>query len=160
MDLLTFAALLASAVGLVGGICGIVSLIYQRKQTQLSQQLVKASQEQEQEYVDWSTKYEKVSDALTRIYPKVIFTGPSRGVNAVEVVFPDRALRGRIERYLCHRKGWWGRFEPAKLSREQVLNPILQELIEQVLEAIERFKAEHSDWARAVGLLPGGRTDS
>jgi len=67
MDLLTFATLLASAVGLVGGICGIVSLIYQRKQTQLSQQLVKASQEQEQKYVDWSTKYEKVSDALTKI---------------------------------------------------------------------------------------------
>ncbi len=143
-------ALVGAIVGLVGGLCGIASLIYVRRQTLIMQRQLDDAESEKSGFVNWSEKYEQASTALVKIYSKLIYTGPSP-MNARDLVFPDGELRESIERHL--RKGWWG-FKPAALSREQLGSPVVQQLIEAVLASVDRFKQEHPDWARTMGLLP------
>ncbi len=147
MHLFTF---IGSIIGTLGGICGIVSLIYQRRQTWIMQQRWEDARRGESGYVNWAKKYYRASTALIKIYSKAIYNGPSP-VGGRYLVFPGRELRKRIERHL--RKGWFG-FKPVALSREQLGNPVIQQLIDGALESIDKFKQEHPDWARSIGLLP------
>jgi hypothetical protein len=153
MDISAIIGLLGGVLGLIGGITGILSWINQRKQTQLIQQQVRAVLIQDERYAEWTRKQEQAMDALTKICVGTVNTG--RGMHAaLAVVFPDKDFRERIERHLGHSKGFWSKFEPTKLSKEQLLNPVVQQVIQDVLDTVEKFKAEHMDWARAIKLLP------
>lgn len=153
MDLLTVLTALGSLVGLVGGICGILSLINQRKRTKLMQQQVEGVRSVDAEYARWAAKFDEAVAALARIYPGYVITGPSRQTSAVGLVFRNRETLERIERYLGKSKWWTRKFQPTILTKEHLLNPVVQQVIEEVVAAVEQFKREHTDWARSLGLL-------
>ena len=143
---------LGEIVGLVGGICGITSVIYTVRQTRLLQKQVDAALAKDASYGEWAKKWEQAVEALTKICAKTISIDnvPQHGLR---IVFPGKQLHKRINRYLG-RTTFLGKFEPAKPSQEQLLNPVVQQLIQEVLDTIEKFKQEHTDWARVLELLP------
>jgi len=153
MDTSTILALLGGGVGFCGGICGFLSLIYQRKQTRLMQEQMEHGRSEEQTYTEWVVKYDQAIEALIKISPGCVFIAPAKSVAAMRVVFPDEALRRRIQRYLGRRKFFSNKFEPCGLSRELALSGFIQALIQEVLDLVEKFKREHPDWARALKLL-------
>ncbi len=140
LDFPSILVLLVGVVGLIVGIIRILSWVNQRKQTRA--------------VASWSTKFEQAVEALTKIYPGSIMTGPSSSASALGVIFPDAEFRGRIERYLGQHNRITGEFESATLSKDQLLNPVIQETIRKALEIVNKFKVEHSDWAKAIKLLP------
>ncbi len=154
MDSSTLFAILGGLVGLAGGISGVLSTVYQRRQTRLVQQQIDAIRRQEQKYLESSAKHDEVVDALTKIYGQLVATGYSTHSVADGLVFPDQAFRQHVERHLGRRRRWSGEFEPHRLSKEELLAPPIQQLIQEVLNQVERFKKEHSDWARQLKLLP------
>ena len=152
MDVVTLIALLGGIVGLVGGICGLGSLVYTIKQTRLLKQQVHADLSKDASYAEWAKKHDQAVDALARICTGTVNTG--RAVQAgLPVIFPDKYFRENINRHLGRAK-FFGGFEPARLSKEQLLNPVVQQLIQEVLDTVDKFKKDHTDWARALKLLP------
>lgn len=108
---------------------------------------------QNKQYAEWSTTYDQAVDVLSRVYQSVIHMSPTKTVHALKLVFPDENLRRRIERYLGKPKFLTSKFQPYQLNKEQLLNPVVQEVLTQILECCERFKREHTDWAREIHLL-------
>lgn len=155
MEVVILIALLGGVVGLIGGVCGLIGLIYVRKQTRLLQQQVDTVLKQDTDYAEWAGKLEQAVEALTRICGRTVNTGPSVQAG-LAVVFPNENLRKRIDRHIGH-AAFWGKFKPIRLSRDQLLSPVVKKLIQEVLDTTEKFKKEHTDWARSLKLLPAQR---
>lgn len=107
-----------------------------------------------EDYAEWSKKHDQVVDALEKIHPGFITTGRSSSSGAYGLIFQDENLRRRIERQLGRPKGLRYRFEPYRLSKEELLNQPMRELIDEVVHIVETFKRKHPDWARQIKLLP------
>lgn len=143
---------IADSIGVIGGICGIASLYYVVKQTRLMNQQLRMSREQQSADAEWSAKFDDAVSTVVKIGPKVV-TAPSGSVsNAYGLVFPDPEFRQRIERHLVHFELSRNRFGARPIDTEQLRLPIVQETIRQVLDAARKFKDEHSDLAKQIGL--------
>lgn len=153
MDLPTIVTIAGAVVGLIGGMCGIASLFIQRKQAKLLHQQILRELQNDSSVVEWAKKHDGAMNVLSKITSGVITTGPSRSENAYRLVFAEPELRQRIERHLGKIK-FFGGFEPKLLGRDQLLNPVVQQVIEGVLDRAEMFKKEHTDWSRQLKLLP------
>ncbi len=113
----------------------------------------KTTKEQEGAAIDWARKFDEAVEALAKISPNRITTGPSTIIEAYAYVFKDADLRRRIEIYLGRRTTWFHTFVPAILGKEQLQNPVLQQTIKDVLNTVAQFKRDHTDFARALKLL-------
>ncbi len=149
----TLVGVLGGAVGLIGGLAGILSAFYQRKQTRLMQEQIEGLRSRDSSYAEWTVKWEQAADALKKIYPGYVIVQPSTTTNAYGLVFSDQ-LRQRIEHHLGKKIFFTNKFRPAVLSKDELLNPAVQEVISEVLEAVEKFKKEHTDWSRSLKLFP------
>src|SRR5713226_2845274 len=136
MDLTSLVAFIGGVVGLIGGVAGILSWLNQRKQTavlqgQLAvmQEQLQTTKQQEGAATDWARKFDEAVEALAKISPSTITTGPSIVIEAYAYVFKDADLRRRIEIYLGRRRTWFHTFIPAILGKEQLQNPVLQQTI-------------------------------
>jgi hypothetical protein len=148
-----------TVLGMIGGICGIASLIIQLLQTKATRDQVRVMRDQlnvivnqESDAEEWATKYDGAATLLSRIAPGTIIIGPSKTIPAYDQIFADEELRGRIERYLGRRSWWKNEFNASRLTKEQLQNPVIQNTISDVLTKVDKFKAEHTDWARSIGL--------
>ncbi len=157
----TIAATIGGLVGFIGGICGILSWINQRKQTAVMQDQLNVmrnqfelTSQQEGSAVEWALKFDQAADALVKIAPLFISTGSSKTMYGYDYIFPEGDLRRRIERYLGRHRRFFPAFRPVVPTKEQLQNPVIQKTIQEVLETIGRFKTEHTDFARALKLLP------
>lgn len=160
MDFSSYVAVTGGAVGLAGGIAGILGWLNQRKQTAVLQgqldvmrEQLHAAKHQEGSAMEWARKLDEAGEALAKISPSRITTGPSTIFEAYNYVFNDSDLRRRIEVYLGHRRFWIHTFLPATLGKEQLQNPVVQQTIQEVLETVTQFKRDHPDFARALKLL-------
>ena len=144
--------LLGGTVGLLGGFAGVMSAFYQRKQTRLMQEQIDGLRGRDTSYAEWTEKWERAADVLGKIYPGYIIVQPSTGTNAYGLVF-DAPLRQRIEHHLGKRIFFTNKFHPKVLSKDELLNSVVQEVIEEVLDSVEKFKKEHTDWSRSLRLL-------
>ena len=161
MDFQNFVAIIGGVVGLVGGLAGILSWHNQRKQNAILQGQLDVMQEQLQTVkrqegtaTEWAGKFDEAADALTKVSPGRVQTGQSTVLKAYEAIFESEDLRRRIESYLGSRKFFFHKFQPAALTREQLQNPVVQQTIQEVLDSVAKFNAEHTDFARALRLLP------
>ena len=153
MDTLTIFSSLGGLVGLVGGICGVLSFINQRKQTKLIEQQFESARTVDVQFADSAAKFDEAVVLLDKIYSQSVTTGPSLQRRAEELVFPSRETRRRIERYLGKAKWLRRGFQPQVLTKEQLLNPVVQQVIGDVLSTVAEFRREHTDWARSLRLL-------
>lgn len=142
---------LGGVIGLVGGLAGIAGTYYQRKQTRLMQEQVDGLKGRDTSYSEWTAKWEQAADALAKIYPGFINTQPGTSTNASGLVF-TKSLLQRIEHHLG-KKTWTGKFQPKPLLKDELLNPVVQEVINEALDAVEKFKEEHTDWSRSLKIL-------
>jgi hypothetical protein len=142
-----------SIVGAVGGISGLASLFYVRKQTMVMQQQMRRLVRHDDSAEGWAKEYDEAASALEKICSGTLMMGPGKTAPAYQFAFPDAALRERIERYLGTRN-FWGKFRPICPTGEQLQNPVLQHTIKEVLETVATFRTEHTDFARSIGLLP------
>jgi hypothetical protein len=78
-------------------------------------------------------------------------TQPDISTNASGLVF-TKSLLQRIEHHLG-KKSWTGKFQPKALLKDELLNPVVQEVANEVLDAVEKFKKEHTDWSRSLKIL-------
>jgi len=160
MDLSRFLTVIGGIVGLVGGIAGILSWLNQRKQTTVLQgqlevmrEQLHAAKHQEGTATEWARKFDEAAEALAKISPSRITTGPSTIFEAYNYIFRDDDLRRRIEIYLGGRRFWFHTFVPAILGKEHLHNPVIQQTIQDVLDTVAQFKRDHTDFARALKLL-------
>src|SRR5580765_365365 len=137
-------------MGVVGGISGVFSVLYTRKQAKVMQEELGRLLRQDHRAEEWAKKYDEAASLLTRIFSGKFPTGPSIMTGAYTYIFRSDELRGRIERYLGHRS-FWGAFQPTLPTGDQLQNPVVQETIQEVLDLVETFKADHTDFARALG---------
>ena len=144
---------LTNLIGILGGLCGVASLYYVRSQTRLLQQQMQAMISKDETYIEWAVKLGKAVDAITKVYSGMIRKENYATPQPVQGIIFDPELRDCIERYLGSRSRWSGNFTPKLLNQEQLLNPVVQQVIKEVLDAIETFKREHTDWARSINLL-------
>jgi len=161
MDFQSFIAIIGGVVGLVGGFAGILSWYNQRRQNAILQgqlevmrEQLQTTKRQEGTVTEWASKFDEAAAALTKISPGSVQTGPNTVLVAYEAVFKSGDLRRRIESYLGTRTSWRHKFRPATLTSEQLQNPVVQQTIQDVLDSVEKFKTEHTDFARALRLLP------
>jgi hypothetical protein len=143
---------LGGVVGLVGGLAGMAGTYYQRKQTRLMQEQIYGLRGRDTSYAEWTAKWEQAADVLTKIYPGFLVTNPGTTANALGVVFTQSLLQ-RIEHHLGKKVFWTNKFQPKTLSKDELLNPVVQEVINEVLDAVEKFKKEHTDWSRSLKIL-------
>jgi hypothetical protein len=142
---------LGGVVGLIGGLAGILSAFYQRKQTRLMQEQIEGLRSRDTSYAEWTAKWEQAADALAKIYPGIVMVQPSASARAFELVFSE-PLRQRIEHHLGKKTFFTNRFHSKILSKDELLNTVVQEVIVEVLQSVERFKREHTDWSRSLKL--------
>jgi hypothetical protein len=163
MNLQGFVAVIGGVVGLIGGICGILSWLNQRKQTAVLQGQLDVMQKQfqtvkrqEENATECAKKFDQATNALMKISPNnTLPAGPSGTiVDAYRYIFPNEDLRFRIETYLGRRKIFIHTFRPATLTNDQLQNPVVKQTIQDVLDIVELFKRDHTDFARALKLLP------
>lgn len=147
------AAVLGNIVGLLGGLCGFLSYLNQRKQTRILQEQIDALSKQDAAYAEWSTRLDQVIEALEKISPQFIQQDQVKRPAAYDVIF-SASLRQKIERHLGRRSTFKWTFQPARLTRDQLLSPVVRQLIEEVSQVVETFKKEHTDWSRQLRLLP------
>ena len=148
-----FIGVLGGIVGLIGGATAILNAFYQRKQTRLMQEQIDQLRSLDTSYAEWTAKWEQAADALKKIYPGYVITRPGTSTNASGLVLGDSLLQ-RIEHHLGKKVFYTGKFQPYKaLSKDELLNPLVQEVITDVLAAVEKFKKEHTDWSRSLKLL-------
>ncbi len=143
---------LGGVVGLVGGGAGVLGAFYQRKQTRLMQEQILGLQSRDTSYATWTAKWEQAADALTKTCPGYVMVEHSNSKNAYELVF-SVPLRQRIEHHLGKQVFFTNKFRPKILSKDDLLNSVVQEVISEVLEAVRKFKQEHTDWSRSLKLL-------
>ena len=143
--------LLGGLIGLVGGVAAILSGIYQRKQTQLMQQQIRGLQSRDSAYDVWTEKWERAADALQKIYPGLV-TESNITKNAYRLAF-NEPLRQRIEHHLGRKVFFTNKFAPKNLTKDELLNGVVQEVIDEVLHAVEKFKTDHTDWSRSLKLV-------
>lgn len=144
--------ILGGVVGLVGGLAGILSAIYQRQQTKLLRDQINGLRVRDTSYDEWTEKWEQAADALKKIYPGYVITKPGTSTNAYALVFNDSLLQ-RIEHHLGKKAFYTNKFQPKALSKDELLNSVVQEVVSDVLAAVEKFKKEHTDWSRSLKLL-------
>lgn len=150
MALSELVGLLGGAVGLFGGLAGILSVFYQRKQTRLMQQQIEGLRSRDSSYAEWTANWEQAAEALSKICPGYVMVQPSGNTNAYGLVFSG-PLRQRIEHHLG-KKTFFNNFHPKVLSKDELLNSVVQEVIIEVLNSVEKFKQEHTDWSRSLKL--------
>ena len=161
MSIESLSLVIGAIVGLVGGLCGILGFLNQRKQTAVMQDQLRAMNEQlitarlqEDNVTQWAKRFDEAVHVLAKVSPEFISKGPSTWVSAYLEVFPDADLRRRIDHYLGTRSTWKWKFRPAAISREQLQNIVVQKTISDVLDQAAKFKTEHTDFARALKLIP------
>jgi hypothetical protein len=143
---------LGGMVGLVGGGAGFLSAFYQRTQTRLMQEQISGLRSRDTSYAAWTEKWEQAADALAKICPGYVMVENSNSKNAYELVFSG-PLRQRIEHHLGKQVFFTNKFRPKILLKDDLLNSVVQEVINEVLEAAQKFKHEHTDWSRSLKLL-------
>src|SRR5260370_41321780 len=74
-------------MGVVGGISGVVSVVYTRKQARVMQEEMGRMLRQDTRAEEWAKKYDESAALLTRIFPRKFPTGPSVMTGAYTYIF-------------------------------------------------------------------------
>jgi hypothetical protein len=139
--------------GIIGGICGIWSLFYGRRQTKLAEQDIRDRRKQDAEDDNWAERFEKVSNQLRRINPRLQVQEPdTKGLIWVyPTVFPDPKFRVDIENYIVQVNESQTLFLPRKPQAYELRSPRMRETIEKTEALLKKFCQEHPRAAHHLG---------
>jgi hypothetical protein len=131
--------------GVIGGLCGIWSLVYVRRQTKLMEEDIRDRKKQDAEDTDWSIRLEKVSNQLRQINPNLMVQEPGvKGPTQVyPTIFPDPKVRVAIETYIVELNPSKTLFLPRSPQPYEFRSPTMRQTIEKAEMLIQKFIQEH-----------------
>ena len=144
-----------AAISLVISILAIVislgAFYYTKRQVEILEDQESRRQREEESLKAWAQKFDEAVRAALKIGPPIIQRADTQ-IKAYGVVCPHHELRSRIETYLVnHDRG--DNFSARQTSSDLLRMPIVQRTITELLECVERFKAEDPGNAKKLGLL-------
>jgi len=139
-------------VGIVGGLCGAVSLFYSRyqaalsnKQLDLTRKDIEDRKKKEAEDDSWNTRFEELSRKLLRINQQIQVREPGKDKNTWLYLdmYPDAKLRLNIENFIIKVDAPSTPFLPRKPQPHELRSAAMRETIAQAESEMERFIKEH-----------------
>lgn len=138
--------------GIIGGICGVRSLIYVRHQTELTrlqtemmERDINDRKKQDAEDNQWAQRYELLSTKLRRINPRLQVQEP--GVNGgtwiYTTMYLDPKFRVEVENYIVQLDPAGAIFLPRKPQPYEFRSPRMRETIEKAETLMQKFIQEH-----------------
>ncbi len=133
-----------AVAGLVVSLIALIGVYYTKKQVDL----LKADAEAKRK---WASKHAEAFRLVMATYKSLTFDGVH--TNGYPLVFNDVQFRSLVEAYIVQVD--WGRnlISPRMLDADQFALPVVQEVIQKTIEAVERFKNEQPKAARELGLM-------
>lgn len=130
--------------GVVGGICGIWSLVYVRRQTAMMAQDIGDRKKREEEDDSWAQRFEGLSRKLLRINPQlqVLEPGQKNPTWIYTTMYTDPKLRVNIENFIVARD-CGTLFLPRKPQPHEFRSAAMRETIERAEAEMDRFIKEH-----------------
>ena len=131
--------------GVVGGICGIWSLVYVRRQTAMMAQDISDRKKRDEEDDSWAQRFEGLSRTLLRINPQlqVLEPGQKNATWIYTTMYADPKLRVNIENFIVARNDPGTLFLPRKPQPHEFRSPTMRETIERAEVEMGRFIKEH-----------------
>jgi hypothetical protein len=138
--------------GIVGGICGVWSLIYVRHQTELARRQTEMMErdindrkKQGEEDDQWAQRFEALSTKIRRINPnlQVQEPGVTRTTWVYSTMYPDPKLKADIESYIVQLGPAGTTFLPRKPQPYEFRSRRMRETIEKAETLMEKFIREH-----------------
>lgn len=120
-----------------------------RRQTKIMEGQEARKLREDQGTEDWSKKFDEAVRELLAIEPKAF--NDSRG-RAFLYIFPDGALRQRIETYLINADLGRNHFTARSVNGEMLRLQIVQQTIQQVLNGLRDFRENDPTSAGQLGL--------
>jgi hypothetical protein len=138
--------------GVIGGICGVWSLVYvrrqtalARRQTELMEREINDRKKQDIENDDWAQRLETLSNKLRRINPRLQVQEP--GVVGLTwiytAMYPDPKFRLDIENYIVQLDPANTIFLPRKPQPYELRILRMRETIEKAEVLMQNFIQEH-----------------
>ncbi len=144
--------IIVGSFGIVGGICGVWSLLYVRRQTELARRQTEMMErditdrrKQDAEDDQWTQRFESLSTKLRRINPRVQVQEP--GVNGLTwiytTMYTDPKFRVDIENYIVQLDPAGTIFLPRKPQAYEFRSQRMRETIEKAETLMQKFVQEH-----------------
>lgn len=127
--------------GIVGGICGLWSLIYVRQQTAMLADQKKRDMEDDL----WAQRFERLKRTLVRINPllQVHEPGQKNPTCIYVTMYPDPKLRLNIENFIVRTNGPGSAFLPRTPEPYEFRSPVMRETIQRAETEMDKFIKEH-----------------
>ncbi len=150
---MTMFTIVVGLFGIIGGVCGIWSLFYGRRQTKLMEQDLRDRRKQEADDDNWADRLEKLSNQLRRINPHLQVQEPGvKGTTWVyPTIFPDPKFRVDIENYIVQVNESQTLFLPRKPQAYELRSPRMRETIKKAEALLQRFRQERPGAAHHLG---------
>lgn len=131
--------------GIIGGICGVWSLIYVRRQTKLLVEDISDRKKRNKEDDSWSQRFENLQRKLLRINPRLQVQEPGNTKTTwiYTTMYPDRNLRLNIENFIIEVNAPGNLFLPRKPQPHEFRSISMRETIERAEAEMEKFVHDH-----------------
>lgn len=135
--------LLVGLCGIIGGICGVWSLLYVKKQTDMMAKDIKNRNDRDAEDDQWAHRFEQLRAKLLRVNPVLQVQEPGRDRTTViyPTMYPDARLRQAIEAFIVQLKGM--QFEPRHPQPHEFSSPEMRRTIERAEAEMKEFLEAH-----------------
>jgi hypothetical protein len=143
----------STIIGTIGGVCGLWSLwyarkqaTYARKQTDLMEEDRRRQEEYDQNELAWSERFEKLANQIVRINPSFAVAEPGKNstVYLYSAVFPDAQLRTAIENYIVKANAGYTQFITRNPRPDELRRSNLRDTVKKAEEATAVFQKQNA----------------
>jgi hypothetical protein len=134
-----------SIIGAVGGLCGLWSLWYARRQTHLMERQIHKQETQEKEDLDWSERFERLANQLSRINPSLAIQEPGKSytIALYASIFPNAQLRDALEHYVVQANPSRTEFAQRHAHPDELRRSNLRETVKRAEQYMAAFQKQH-----------------
>lgn len=143
MSFLAVASFVVNLLTLIGIYYAIRGVRYTKEQVDL----LKADADAKKR---WASKHAQAFGLVMKTNNWLTFN--SAQTNGYPLVFSDIQFRPLVEAYIVQMDWNKNLMAPRILDADQFALPVVQEVIQKTIETVERFKSEHPEAARKLGL--------
>ncbi len=130
--------------GIVGGICGVWSFVYSRRQTEMMERDINDRKTRDAEDDQWAQRFETLSTKLRRINPRTQVQEP-RATSTTWIyttMYTDPKFRVDVENYIVQLDAAGNIFLPRKPQPHELRSQRMRETIETAEALMQKFVQE------------------
>lgn len=136
--------------GFLVSVLSLLGIYFTYRGVQYAKQQLDLSKGDEQERRNWAGKHAEAFSLVLQTNKWIFFENANQ--NGYPVVFRDAQLRTLIETYLIQFDGTRDNMQPRVIDASYFSLPLVQNVIEKAIKAVEQFKQEHPVEAKTLGL--------